>query len=64
MSTVADQYSEADFESLLEDARMNAANDWEEQFVSDLADRYASYGRRMFLSEAQQTQLERIASDE
>ena len=52
-----------DFEVLLEDARMNAANDWEETFVSDLRDRYAQYGRRMFLTEAQQQHLERIASD-
>lgn len=64
MSRVQDTYTEADFEELLETARMNAANDWEEQFVADMKDRYDQYGRRMFLSDSQQETLERIANDE
>lgn len=61
---VQDGYDEEVFEERLERARMNAANDWEEAFVSDLASRYQRVGRRMTLSEAQQPTLERIASDD
>lgn len=64
MSQVQDIYQDDEFEELLEDARMNAANDWEEQFVADLKDKFDEYGSRMFLSDAQQEHLERIASDE
>lgn len=64
MSQVQDIYEDDEFEGLLDDARMNAANDWEENFVSDLSCKYAEFGRRMFLSESQQCHLERIASDE
>ena len=61
---VQDLYEEKEFEELLEDARMNAANDWEESFVADMKARYDQYGRRMFISDAQQGHLERIANDE
>lgn len=61
---VHDLYEEKEFEELLEDARMNAANDWEESFVADMKARYTEYGRRMFISDAQQEHLERIANDE
>lgn len=60
---VQDLYEDSEFEELLENARMNAANDWEESFVSDMKDRYGQFGRRMYLSDAQQEHLERIASD-
>ena len=61
---VQDLYEEKEFEELLEDARMNAANDWEESFVADMKTRYDQFGRRMYISEAQQTTLERIANDD
>jgi len=61
--TVQDLYDEDEFEGLLDDARMNAANDWEEQFVDDMQGRYSQYGRRMFISDAQVEHLERIAND-
>jgi len=61
---VQDLYEEKEFEELLESARMNAANDWEESFVSDMKTRFDQYGRRMYISEAQQTTLERIANDD
>lgn len=64
MSRVQDHYKEDEFAGLLDSARMNAANDWEEQFVADMNDRYGQYGRRMFLSNSQQETLERIANDE
>jgi hypothetical protein len=61
---IQDIYDEKEFEELLESARMNAANDWEESFVSDMKTRFDQYGRRMYISEAQQTTLERIANDD
>jgi len=61
---VQDLYDENEFDGLLENARMNAANDWEESFVADMKTRFTEYGRRMFISEAQQTTIERIANDE
>ena len=33
---VQDLYDEEEFEGLLDNARMNAANDWEESFVADM----------------------------
>lgn len=62
--TVSDHYTEGDFESLLDDAESNAANDWEEEFVSDLKARYQQYGKRMFISQAQRSHIERIAQDD
>lgn len=61
---IQDLYDEKEFEELLESARMNAANDLEESFVSDMKTRFDQYGRRMYISEAQQTTLERIANDD
>lgn len=61
---VQDLYEDSEFEKLLEDARMNAANDWEEQFVSDMHARFMQYGRRMYLSDSQRETIERIANDE
>lgn len=61
---VQDIYNGDEFEMLLEDARMNAANEWEETFVSDMAAKYRQYGRRMYISSAQKETLERIAEDE
>ena len=62
--TVQDHYTEDDFESLLDDAESNAANDWEEEFVSDMKARFLMYGKRMYISAAQRQHLERIADDE
>ena len=61
---VQDLYSEGEFEELLDEAEANAANDWETQFVDDLQAKFDQYGRRMYLSPAQQEALERIANDE
>lgn len=62
--SVQDLYDEDEFEALLDGARMNAANDWEEQFAADMQARYQQYGKRMFISESQVEHLERIANDE
>ena len=62
--TVQDHYTEDDFESLLDDAESNAANDWEEGFVADMKERFQLYGKRMYISAAQREHLERIADDE
>ena len=61
---VQDLYEEKEFEELLEDASMNAANDWEETFAADMKARFSQYGRRMFISDTQKDHLERIANDE
>ena len=61
---VQDLYEEKEFEALIEDARMNAANDWEESFVADMKARFSEYGRRMFIRDTQKDHLERIANDE
>lgn len=61
---VQDIYSEIEFSDLLDEAENNAANAWEENFVSDLRGKFNEYGIRMFLSESQQEHLERIASGE
>lgn len=62
--TVQDHYTEDDFESLLDDAESNAANDWEGGFVADMKARFQQYGKRMYISAAQRSHLERIADDE
>lgn len=61
---VQDIYDDDEFEGLLEDARMNAANNWEENFVSDMRSKFEDFGRRMYLSDPQREHLERIADDE
>ena len=62
---VQDLYEDTDeFERLLSDAAANAANDWEQEFVDDMQERWTKYGKRMFLSEKQQEHLERIAEDD
>lgn len=61
---VQDIYSEIEFSDLLDEAESNAANSWEETFVSDLRAKFNEYGIRMFLSESQQDHLERIADGE
>lgn len=55
---------EAEFGELVESARMNAANDWEEKFVAGIADKFKEFGRRMYLSDLQLEHLNRIAGDE
>lgn len=55
---------EAEFSDLVESARMNAANDWEEKFVAGIADKFEEFGKRMYLSDLQLEHLNRIAADE
>ncbi len=60
-----DIYEESDdLEGILDRARMNASTDWEESFVSDMQERFDKYGMSMYISEAQQDQLERIADED
>lgn len=59
---LADRYTYlADFEEILEDARMQAANDKEETFVSDVTAKYREWGGRMFWSDSQDNWLRKIA---
>lgn len=61
---VQDHYTHGEFEEILDDAEMNAANDWEEEFVSDMKQKFEQYGIRMFISERQIEIIERIANGE
>ena len=61
---VQDNYDHDEFQELIDDAESNAANDWEEEFVSGLASKFEEYGIRMFISEKQREILERIANGE
>lgn len=61
---VQDRYTHDEFEEILDDAEMNAANDWEEEFVSDMKQKFEQYGIRMFISERQIEIIERIANGE
>lgn len=59
---VSDLYDdEAEFSELLEVARMNAANDWEESFVAGLIEKFKKYGSVMYLSDLQNDHIKRIA---
>lgn len=59
---LADRYTYlADFEEILEDARMQAANDKEETFVRDVTVKYREWGGRMFWSDSQDNWLRKIA---
>lgn len=66
MTTVAELYDDdlEAFESDLEDARMQAQSDWDEQFVSDMRVRYDQYQGRMFISPSQHEQLLRIGGND
>lgn len=62
MTKAFDRYdSMTEFETCLEDARMSASNDWEEEFVAKAQANYDKYGMGMFWSEAQDKTLRRIA---
>jgi len=60
---VSDVYEdEAEFAELIEAARMNAANDWEENFIAGIAEKFEKYGSDMFLSDLQDDHINRIAN--
>jgi len=56
--------SMSEFEVMLEDARMSASSDREEEFVAKAEANYTIYGGRMFWSEAQDRWLRSIAGDD
>lgn len=58
---VDELFSKKEWESLLDDAELSASTDKEQEFVSDMRDKYAEYGRAMFLSEKQKAWLEKLA---
>jgi hypothetical protein len=64
MSTVKDQFSKGEWEALLDDAEHEASDDWAQNFVADLRDKYDKYGAGMFVSNRQIEILEQIASGE
>lgn len=54
----------SDFEVLLEDARMAASSDFEEEFVAQTKENYNQFKAKMFWSEKQDQLLRRIAGPE
>lgn len=54
---------EGELKELLEIARMNAANDWEENFVAGLIEKHKQFGMQMYLSDLQLEHLNRIAGE-
>ena len=55
---------EAEFQELLESAKNNAANDWEENFIAGQIEKFEEFWRRMYLSDLQLEHINRIAGDE
>ncbi|QOJ19516.1 MAG: hypothetical protein HRU77_01670 [Gammaproteobacteria bacterium] len=55
---------EAEFQELLDTAKNNAANDWEENFIAQQIDKFSQFGRRMYLSDLQLEHINRIAGDQ
>lgn len=53
--------STSEFECILEDARMQAQNDKEEEFVEQTSKKYKEWGGRMFWSDKQDAWLRNIA---
>lgn len=49
---------------LIEDARMQASTEWEEEFCADIASRAELYGDRLVLTSAQRAKLHAIAHGE
>ena len=63
MSKLLDHFdSVVEFEELLAEADEQAVTTWQEDFVSDMKDRYEQYGTEMYLSDPQKDVLERIAN--
>lgn len=50
----------SDFEQLLRDAESQAKSEWEQEFVSDVYQRFELYGPSTFVSDKQIEILERI----
>ena len=65
MSTVEHHFvTKEDYIQLLNDARMQAASDEEEQFVKDMTIRFELYGKNAYLSIKQHDWLQKIAYGE
>ena len=53
-----------DFEDLIGAAEGNASNDWEEDFVAGIKERYVQYKQDAYLSEKQLKILKKLAYNE
>lgn len=61
MSRVSDQFDDpADFQQLLSDAESQAKTEREQEFVSDMNEKWEKYGPGMYLTERQRNWLEEI----
>lgn len=62
--TIKERYQKPErFVTALVVAELNARTDWEIDFTNDLRARFEQYGAQMMLSDLQQTQLDRIATN-
>lgn len=59
---VCDLYNDREFEDLLQEALGKASSDWENDFVSDMVDKFNEHRNDMFLSDLQDDHLNRIAN--
>jgi hypothetical protein len=48
-------------DELIEDARMAASSDWEEEFIADIIERRQRFGRAFMLTPKQREKLQQIA---
>ncbi|WXL27728.1 hypothetical protein WG219_09875 [Ectopseudomonas mendocina] len=61
--TVIEQFTRLDeFTSLLAAAELNASNNWEIKFTTDISANYQRWRGEMYLSDSQLENLERIAN--
>jgi hypothetical protein len=61
MSRISEQFDDpADFQQLLSDAESQAKTEREQEFVSDMNQKWEQYGPGMYLSEKQRAWLEEI----
>lgn len=59
---VSDTYTRQEFDDLLGQAEGNAKSTFEEEFTSDMRDKFDEFEAEMFLSEKQDEILNRIAN--
>ncbi len=57
----SERYSQKRLEKLLADAELNAARDWDRNFINDMQGRYKTFGMGMHITTLQHHHLERIA---
>lgn len=49
------------FQEVIDEAEANTKNNWEDNFIGDMSDKYKQYGDKIYISEKQIEILQRIA---